>query len=72
MKPLALIGTLLIVVGILILVFGGFSFTRERKAVDVGPLQVKVQERETVPIAPMAGYACLIGGGILLLTGVRR
>ena len=71
MKPVALIGILLTIVGVLILVFGGFSFTQERKAVDLGPLQVNVQERKSVPIAPMAGYACLIGGGILVFAGSR-
>ena len=71
MRPQALLGTLLIIIGVLILVFGGFSFTRERKVLDLGPLQVRAQERERVPISPLVGYGCVIVGGILLLTSGR-
>ncbi len=73
MKPPAIVGALIMAIGVLILIFGGFSFTQERKVVDLGPLQVNAQERRHVPISPMAGYACLIGGGVLLMvSGGRR
>lgn len=75
MKLRLLLGALLIAVGGLILIFGGFSFTQERRVVDLGPLRVNAQERRHVPISPLAGYACVLGGAALLVlsnNGRRR
>jgi uncharacterized membrane protein YidH (DUF202 family) len=64
-----LIGIVLIVFGVLALAYGGFSYTKNEKVVDLGPLQVNAEHRKTVPIAPIAGIAAVVGGVAMVLAG---
>jgi uncharacterized membrane protein YidH (DUF202 family) len=66
-----LIGIVLIVAGVLALAFGGFSYTKREKVIDLGPLQATTERQKTVPIAPIAGVAALVGGIVLVLAGSR-
>ena len=66
-----LIGVVLIVFGVLALAYGGFSYTKREKIVDLGPLQVNADRTKTVPIAPIAGVGALIGGIALVLVGSK-
>ena len=66
-----LIGIVLIVFGVLALAFGGFSYTKREKVLDLGPLQASTESRKTVPIAPIAGVGALIGGIALLVAGSK-
>jgi uncharacterized membrane protein YidH (DUF202 family) len=68
MKALAIV---LIVLGVLALAYGGFTYTREKKVVDLGPIQATRKETNTVPLPPILGLAAVIGGGVLLFTGKR-
>jgi uncharacterized membrane protein YidH (DUF202 family) len=69
--PVKVIGIVLIVVGILALAMGGFSYTKEKKILDVGPLQATTQEHKTVPISPIVGIAALAGGIALVVVGSK-
>lgn len=66
------IGIILIVLGIVGFALGGISYTRERTVAEVGPLEVRAEERETIPIAPLAAGAALIAGIVLVAVGSRR
>jgi uncharacterized membrane protein YidH (DUF202 family) len=66
-----LIGILLIVVGVLALAFGGFSYTKREKIIDLGPLQASTETQKTVPIAPIAGVAALVCGIALVMVGSK-
>jgi hypothetical protein len=66
-----LIGICLIVVGVLVLAFGGFSYTSRERVVDLGPLKVDADKQHSVPIAPIAGVGALVGGIALVLAGSR-
>jgi uncharacterized membrane protein YidH (DUF202 family) len=66
-----LIGIVLIVFGVLALAFGGFSYTKREKIIDLGPLQASTERQKTVPIAPIAGVAALVGGIALVVAGSR-
>lgn len=57
-----LIGIVLIVLGVLALAYGGFSYTTREKVLDIGPLQATALTHKTVPIAPIAGIVALAGG----------
>ena len=68
-KILALV---LIIAGALALAYGGFSYNKQTTAVDLGPIQVNVTQKKTVPIPVWAGIAGIVIGGILLATGGKR
>ena len=72
MKPATLIGLVLIVIGIIGFAVGGFSFTHEKKDVDLGPLQVSHKQTSTVPIPPILSGIALIGGIALVVVGAKN
>jgi uncharacterized membrane protein YidH (DUF202 family) len=67
MAPLRIVAILLIVVGILALVYGGFTYTRATHDVDLGPIEFSVKERERVNVPLWAGVGAIIVGAALLL-----
>ncbi|PQA56926.1 hypothetical protein [Siphonobacter curvatus] len=64
-------GLLLIVVGAIMLVWTGFSFTKKEKVLDIGPLEVSADKKETVNWPPYIG-AILVVGGIAVVAMSRR
>ena len=72
MKPVGIIGILLIVVGIIALAYGGFTYTKREKVLDIGPIQATAERKETVPFPPILGGLCLVGGIILVVAGGRK
>jgi hypothetical protein len=66
------LGVVLLLAGILALVYGGFSYTKETHEANLGPLQVEVQEKERVNIPLWAGVALAAAGGGLLFFGGRK
>ena len=72
MKPAVIIGALLIIVGIAGLAFGGFSFTRKEKVLDLGPIEASADKKESLPVPPILGALAIVGGVVLLATSSRR
>jgi len=70
--PMRIIAILLIVLGALALIYGGFSYTQDRTAAKLGPIELNVKETKTVPIPMWAGIAGIVVGGFLLVAGGRR
>jgi hypothetical protein len=66
MKGTKLLGLGLLVMGILALAYGGFSYTKETHDASLGPVKIEVRDRETVNIPIWAGAVAAIAGGILL------
>jgi hypothetical protein len=62
----------LIVAGILGLVYGGFSYTKETHEAKLGPIELTVKDKETVNIPVWAGVGAIAIGGVLLLLGGRK
>jgi hypothetical protein len=67
-----IVGILLIVLGVFALAYGGFSFTREKEVLDLGPIEATAETRETVPLPPILGGAAIVGGVVLVVMGTRR
>lgn len=67
-----IIAVALIVLGIAGLTYGRLSFTHTKKVVDLGAVQVTKQERNSLPIPPIAGGLCLVAGVALLVVGGKR
>jgi len=72
MRPAGIFGIILIVVGIILLAYGGFaSFTTTENVAKLGPLEVNKEHEHAVPVGPIAGGICIVGGVILLVSGRR-
>ena len=69
LNALKLVAILLIVGGVLGLTYGGFSYTKDTTAVKLGPLELSVQEKETVNVPLWVGIAAIAAGGLLLVIG---
>jgi hypothetical protein len=72
MKPLAIVGVLLIVVGLVALVYQGITYTTRETVIDIGPLHATADRQKTLPLPPILGIAAVAGGVGLLLVGVRK
>ena len=72
MQPVGIIGIVLIAIGIVMLAYGGYtSYTTKENVFKVGPVEVNKHEEHPVPIGPIVGGVCIVGGIVLLLTGKR-
>ena len=72
MKPLALVGVVLIVLGIVGLAVDNISFTERRTVVDAGPLKITADQQRTVPIPTIAGIAAIVVGLGLVFMGRKN
>jgi hypothetical protein len=72
MKPMAIAGVILIVVGLAALALGGFSYTTRETVVDLGPLQATAERERRFPVPPVAGGAAVAAGVALLVVGMRK
>ena len=72
MTPLKLLGAVLIAGGLLALVYGGFSYTKNTHDVKLGPIEFSVKEIVSVNVPVWAGVAAIVGGAALLLFGGRK
>jgi uncharacterized membrane protein HdeD (DUF308 family) len=66
------LGTILIIAGILMLIFTNISFTKEEKVLDVGPVEINKKEKKTIDWPNYAGGIAVVAGVILLVTGKKR
>jgi hypothetical protein len=71
MKPIAIIGIILIGLGIVALAYQGITYVTHEKVIDMGPIQVTADEKHTIPIAPIVGAASIIAGVVMLVMGIR-
>lgn len=67
-----LIGIVLIVLGVVGLVAGGISWTEREKVVDIGPVEVTSENRESIPVPPIVGGLLLVAGVVLLVANGRK
>lgn len=72
MRPIAILGLVLIVLGLGALVYQGVTYTSRETIVDIGPLQATAEQRKTLPLPPLVGIGLVAGGVALLIAGVRK
>lgn len=71
MKPMGILGLILIVGGVLALIYQGVTY-RDKDSTDLGPVQITTEHKKTVPIPPIIGGIAIVGGIVLLATAGRR
>ena len=72
MNTTKIIGILLLVGGVLGLVLGGFSFTKETHKASIGPISMSVEEKQSVNIPLWASIAALVAGAAVLVVGSKK
>ncbi len=71
MKPLTIIGIVLVILGIIGFATGGISFTHQKKDVDLGPVQISHKTQDTLPLSPIFSTVSLLAGLGLVVVGAR-
>src|ERR1700690_696646 len=72
MNSLKIVALALIAAGILGLMYGGFTYTKETHEAKIGPIEMRVNEKETVNVPVWAGVGAIVVGAALLLVGGRK
>jgi LPXTG-motif cell wall-anchored protein len=72
MSAVKIVAIVLVVAGILGLVYGTFSYTKETHDVKLGPLELSVKEKQTVNVPIWAGVGAIVAGGGLLLLARKK
>ncbi|RZJ99780.1 MAG: hypothetical protein EOO43_25870 [Flavobacterium sp.] len=66
------IGIVLIIIGAVMLVWTGFTYTKKEKIIDAGPIQVSADKQETVNWPPYLGGILLVGGILIVATARNK
>jgi hypothetical protein len=72
MKPLAMIGVVLIVFGLAALVYQCINYTSRETVIDIGPVHATADRQKTLPLPPVVGGVAVAGGVVLLIAGMRK
>ncbi len=72
MNALKMAGVALIAAGILGLAYGGFSYTKQTHETKIGPIELSVEDKQTVNVPVWAGVGAIVIGGALLVFGGKR
>ncbi len=72
MKPISMLGILLVVLGALALAYQGITYTHREKIIDLGPIHATADEQKTIPLPPILGAIALVGGIALLVMGGKQ
>jgi drug/metabolite transporter (DMT)-like permease len=67
-----ILGVLLAVVGILVLLYGGITYNRERTIIDMGPIKATATEQHNVPVSPILGGLAVLAGVLLVVAPRKR
>jgi len=71
MRPFAIAGVLLIVLGGAALAYQGITYTSRETVVDIGPLHATADRQKTLPLPPAVGGVAVAAGVVLLVAGMR-
>jgi len=72
MNPIKLVGAVLIAAGVLGLLYGGFSYTKDTHDIKLGPIEFSVKEKESINVPVWAGVGAIVAGAALLLFGGKK
>lgn len=72
MNAIKMAAIVLLVLGILGLAYGGFTYTKETHQANLGPLELTVKDQQRVNIPLWAGVGAVLAGGVLLVMGGRK
>jgi hypothetical protein len=71
MKPILLVGIVLVVIGVVSFVYQGITYTTREKVLQIGPLEATKKTEKTIPLPPLLGGASLAAGIVLIIIGAK-
>lgn len=71
MKPIILVGIVLIILGATALAYHGFTYTTHEKVLKTGPIEATKETEKTIPLPPLVGGAALAAGIVLIVMGAK-
>jgi hypothetical protein len=71
MSGIKILAIVLIVAGLLGVMYGKFSYTKETHEAKLGPIEMSVKEKQTVNVPLWAGVAAIAAGAGLLLVRTK-
>jgi hypothetical protein len=72
MKNMSVVGSVLIVLGLVALVYQGITYSSRETVLDIGPLHATADREKTLPLPPVVGIAAVAAGVALLVAGMRK
>ncbi|MEO8675159.1 MAG: hypothetical protein ABI569_06235 [Casimicrobiaceae bacterium] len=72
MGGIKMVAMVLIALGVLALIYGGFTYTKETHEMKIGPIELSVKDKETVNVPIWAGVGAVVIGGLLLVFGSKK
>jgi len=72
MKMIAVLGIVLVVLGLGALAYQGITYTSRETVLDVGPIHATAERERTFPLPPVLGIVAVAGGVVLLVAGLRK
>jgi len=72
MKPVVLVGLLLIVFGIVALSYNRITYTKTEKIAEIGPFTATAEREKSIPVPPLLGGLALIAGAGMVAVGYRK
>jgi len=72
MRPISIVGIVLIILGLLALLSEGITYTKTEKVLDIGPIEATAKHQKTIPIPPVFGGAAVAAGIVLVVVGAKH
>ena len=72
MRTIAIVGIVLIALGLGALAYQGITYTSRETIVDVGPIHATAERQRRLPLPPVLGIVAVGGGVVLLIAGMRK
>ena len=65
------VGIVLVALGLIAVVWGGFNYTTRETVVDIGPIHATRDKQHNIPMPPVVGALVILAGVALLVTGKK-
>ena len=72
MKSTAIIGVIVLILGVAALVYQGITYTKKDTVLDLGPIHAEAARQHTIPVPPIIGITAVIGGIALIVVGSKK
>ncbi len=65
------VGIVLVIIGAIMLIWTGFTYTKKEKVVDAGPIEISADRQKSVNWPPYLGGVLLVGGIVIIMTAKK-